>query len=168
MNAEVLLVAPKRSWFHVGLEQREPARRILGHRDVQVDDRFRRLSRLSKLLGKHLLRFPLRRTGNPTLLPRRVPIIDDLPASSFPYTGHGDLSPAQKSSRRATVNRFTLSRNPLTYRPPLPKPEQKRHFVAFKLDDAQFVALERKAKSLRLSKSDAVREAIRRFVESEG
>jgi len=52
-------------------------------------------------------------------------------------------------------------------RPPVPKAEQKRHFVAFKLDDGQFVALERKAKSLGLSKSDAIREAIRRFVETE-
>lgn len=51
-------------------------------------------------------------------------------------------------------------------RPPVPKGKQKRHFVAFKLDDSQVVALERKAKALGLSKSDAIREAIRRFVDS--
>ena len=49
-------------------------------------------------------------------------------------------------------------------RPPKPKSEQKRHFVGFKLDDADLAALKRKAKSLGLSLSDTIRDAVRRFV----
>ena len=51
-------------------------------------------------------------------------------------------------------------------RPPLPKSEQKRHFVGFKLDDSEFTMLKRKAKALGLSLSDTVRESVRRFIEA--
>ena len=49
-------------------------------------------------------------------------------------------------------------------RPPLPKGKKKRHIMAFKLDDAELAALKRKAKQLGLSKSEAIRAAIGRFV----
>ena len=48
-------------------------------------------------------------------------------------------------------------------RPALPKGEKKRHIIAFKLDDAELAALKRKAKKLGISKSEAIREAIKKF-----
>ncbi len=48
-------------------------------------------------------------------------------------------------------------------RPALPKGEKKRHLLAFKLDDAELAALKRKAKKLGISKSEAIREAIKKF-----
>lgn len=49
-------------------------------------------------------------------------------------------------------------------RPPLPKAEKKRHIVAFKLYDAELTGLKRKARELGLSKSEAIREAIKRLI----
>ena len=48
-------------------------------------------------------------------------------------------------------------------RPALPKGEKKRHIIAFKLDDAELAALKRRAKKLGISKSEAIREAIKKF-----
>jgi Ribbon-helix-helix protein, copG family len=49
-------------------------------------------------------------------------------------------------------------------RPPLPRDQKKRHLIAFKLDDAEVEALKQKAKELGISKSEAIREAINRFI----
>ena len=49
-------------------------------------------------------------------------------------------------------------------RPPLPKRERKRHFVAYKLDDAELKALDRKARELKVSRSDVIREAMKAFL----
>ncbi len=46
-------------------------------------------------------------------------------------------------------------------RPPLPKGEKKRHFVALKLDDAELKALDKKAKELGLSRSEVIREGMK-------
>ncbi len=46
-------------------------------------------------------------------------------------------------------------------RPPLPKAEKKRHIVAFKLDDEELKAIDRKAKELGLSRSELIREGIK-------
>ena len=49
-------------------------------------------------------------------------------------------------------------------RPPLPKRERKRHFVALKLDDAELKALDKKARELRLSRSEVIRKAMSRLL----
>jgi hypothetical protein len=48
-------------------------------------------------------------------------------------------------------------------RPPLPKKEKKRHVIPFKVDDRELRELDRKAKELRVSRSEVIRLAIRRF-----
>ena len=48
-------------------------------------------------------------------------------------------------------------------RPLLPKAEKKRHILAFKLDDTELSALKRKARSLKISVSEAIRQAVKRF-----
>ncbi len=49
-------------------------------------------------------------------------------------------------------------------RPPLPKNEKKRHIVAFKVDDGELKAIDRKARELKLSRSEVVREVVMKFV----
>jgi len=50
-------------------------------------------------------------------------------------------------------------------RPPLPKNVKKRHIIAFKIDDAELKALDKKARELRLSRSEVIREGMKRMVE---
>ena len=50
-------------------------------------------------------------------------------------------------------------------RPPIPDRERKKPLV-FRLNASELRALERKAQSLGLTKSEAIRAAIRRFTES--
>ena len=49
-------------------------------------------------------------------------------------------------------------------RPALPKSEKKRHLVNFKLDDGELKALDRKARELGLSRSEVLREGMKRIV----
>jgi metal-responsive CopG/Arc/MetJ family transcriptional regulator len=49
-------------------------------------------------------------------------------------------------------------------RPPLPKAEKKRNVINLKVDDAELKAIDRRAKELRLTRSELVREAIRRIL----
>ncbi len=48
-------------------------------------------------------------------------------------------------------------------RPPLSQATKKRNILAFKLDDAELGALKRKARSLGISVSEAIRAAVKRF-----
>ena len=48
-------------------------------------------------------------------------------------------------------------------RPRLSKAEKKRHILAFKLDDTELSALKRKARSMKISVSEAIRQAVKRF-----
>jgi hypothetical protein len=49
-------------------------------------------------------------------------------------------------------------------RPALPKGEKKRHIIAFKIDDAEMKALDRKARELKLSRSEVIREGMKRIL----
>jgi hypothetical protein len=49
-------------------------------------------------------------------------------------------------------------------RPPLPRGEKKRHFVALKLDDAELKALDKKVRELKSSRSEIIREGMKRML----
>ncbi len=49
-------------------------------------------------------------------------------------------------------------------RPRLPGGEKRKHVVVSKLNDDEMKALRRRAKDLGLSRSETVREAVRRFL----
>ncbi len=49
-------------------------------------------------------------------------------------------------------------------RPPLPKTEKKRHVIPFKVDDKELRDLDRKAKDLGVSRSELIRQAIKRLL----
>ena len=49
-------------------------------------------------------------------------------------------------------------------RPPLPKGVKKRHIIAFKIDDAELKALDKKARELRLTRSEVIREGMKWMV----
>ena len=53
-------------------------------------------------------------------------------------------------------------------RPPLPKGEKKRHIIAFKIDDAELKALDRKARELGLSRSEVIREGMNLIITGAG
>ena len=49
-------------------------------------------------------------------------------------------------------------------RPPKKKSEKKRHMINLKVDDAELKALDDRAEELGISRSDLLREAIRRVM----
>ncbi len=48
-------------------------------------------------------------------------------------------------------------------RPALPKGEKKRHVINFKVDDSELRMLNRKARELGLSRSEVLREGMKRL-----
>ncbi len=49
-------------------------------------------------------------------------------------------------------------------RPALPKGEKKRHMLNFKVDDAELKAIDKKARELGLSRSDVIREGVKKIL----
>jgi hypothetical protein len=52
-------------------------------------------------------------------------------------------------------------------RPSLPKHEKKRHVIPFKVDDAELLDLDRKARKLGLSRSAVIRLAIKKLIDTD-
>ncbi len=51
-------------------------------------------------------------------------------------------------------------------RPSLPRHEKKRHVIPFKVDDTELRNLDRKAKDLGMSRSEVIRLAIKKLIDT--
>ncbi len=57
-------------------------------------------------------------------------------------------------------------KKPTMGRPPLPEAERKSHPIVVRLEPGDLSALERKARELGISRTEAIRKAIKRFAGS--